>query len=206
MKMTNVSGAVVWSATYDAFGKATVDAGASITNNLRFPGQYYDNETGMHYNGARVYMPDTGRYATRELLLEINPLFSQNPLIPKEIIPLLSASGLPFMQYDLNLLQGEVLSIQNLSILLHPYTYARSSPLLYMDPSGFKWWRLTDWTCEDWCSLSCHAWTLWSCHKGCHWSLWFGPVHYGFCTVACHIMNDDSCMFNCKKLCPCKKE
>ncbi|MGZ5008388.1 MAG: RHS repeat-associated core domain-containing protein, partial [Methylobacter sp.] len=30
--------------------------------NLRFPGQYYDQETGLFYNGFRDYNPDTGRY------------------------------------------------------------------------------------------------------------------------------------------------
>jgi len=65
-KMTNLSGAIVWSATYDAFGKASVDAGSTITNNLRFPGQYYDSETGWHYNGHRYYEPGTGRYVTED--------------------------------------------------------------------------------------------------------------------------------------------
>jgi RHS repeat-associated protein len=27
-----------------------------------FPGQYYDAETGLHYNGARFYDPQSGRY------------------------------------------------------------------------------------------------------------------------------------------------
>jgi RHS repeat-associated protein len=30
--------------------------------NLRFPGQYYDSETGLNYNMARYYNPKTGRY------------------------------------------------------------------------------------------------------------------------------------------------
>jgi RHS repeat-associated protein len=30
--------------------------------NLRFPGQYYDRETGLHHNGHRDYDPVTGRY------------------------------------------------------------------------------------------------------------------------------------------------
>ena len=30
--------------------------------NLRFPGQYYDAETGLHYNYFRTYDPSTGRY------------------------------------------------------------------------------------------------------------------------------------------------
>lgn len=30
--------------------------------NLRFPGQYFDKETGLHYNYFRYYEPETGRY------------------------------------------------------------------------------------------------------------------------------------------------
>jgi len=67
-KMTDASGTVVWSATYDAFGKATVDGASTITNNLRFPGQYLDGETGWHYNGQRFYNPGMGRYVTEDPL------------------------------------------------------------------------------------------------------------------------------------------
>jgi RHS repeat-associated protein len=67
-KLISDSGAVVWSATYDDFGKATVDAGSSVTNNLRFAGQYYDEETGMHYNWNRNYEPVTGRYLSTDPL------------------------------------------------------------------------------------------------------------------------------------------
>lgn len=65
-KMTDISGNVVWSATYDAFGKATVDASSTITSNLRFPGQYFDAETGLHYNWHWYYEPNTGRYVTED--------------------------------------------------------------------------------------------------------------------------------------------
>jgi RHS repeat-associated protein len=61
-KMTNVNGGVVWSAKYESFGKAQVEAGSSVENNLRFPGQYYDQETGLHYNYHRYYDPKIGRY------------------------------------------------------------------------------------------------------------------------------------------------
>ena len=62
-KMTNASGTVVWAADYLPFGQADVTI-ETIENNLRFPGQYYDQETGLHYNWHRYYDPKTGRYLT----------------------------------------------------------------------------------------------------------------------------------------------
>ena len=60
--MTDSTGALVWKAYYDPFGKATVRPASTIENNLRLPGQYYDRETGLYYNYARDYDPGTGRY------------------------------------------------------------------------------------------------------------------------------------------------
>jgi len=60
-KITAVNGAVVWSAKYSSFGKANIKVN-TIENNLRFPGQYYDQETGLHYNYHRYYDPGIGRY------------------------------------------------------------------------------------------------------------------------------------------------
>ena len=61
-KMTAVNGAIVWSAKYNSFGEAFVDPGAIVENNLRFPGQYFDGETKLHYNWFRYYNPQAGRY------------------------------------------------------------------------------------------------------------------------------------------------
>ncbi len=60
-KMTDSSGTVVWAADYKPFGEATVTV-STITNNLRFPGQYYDAETGLSQNGFRDYNFATDRY------------------------------------------------------------------------------------------------------------------------------------------------
>ena len=40
----------------------TLNICVSLSYNLRFPGQYYDAETGKHYNVNRDYDPVTGRY------------------------------------------------------------------------------------------------------------------------------------------------
>jgi RHS repeat-associated protein len=37
-----------------------------LSNNFRFPGQYYDSETGLHYNYHRYYNPRTGRYLEKD--------------------------------------------------------------------------------------------------------------------------------------------
>ncbi len=66
--VTDDSGTKVWSVSYDPFGKATVDAGSMIEMNVRLPGQYYDQETGLHYNYFRYYDPRTGRYITADPL------------------------------------------------------------------------------------------------------------------------------------------
>jgi RHS repeat-associated protein len=66
-RVTDEAGQVVWAASYLPFGEATVDEdpdgdGTTYELNLRFPGQYYDAESGLHYNHFRDYDPGTGRY------------------------------------------------------------------------------------------------------------------------------------------------
>jgi RHS repeat-associated protein len=63
--MISGNGTVVWSARYDSFGLATVGI-ETVKNNLRFPGQYFDQETGLHYNWHRFYDPETGRYVSAD--------------------------------------------------------------------------------------------------------------------------------------------
>ncbi|WP_079857418.1 RHS repeat-associated core domain-containing protein [Vibrio parahaemolyticus] len=65
--LTDETGATVWKASYSPFGKATVTT-EQIKFNLRFPGQYYDAETGLHYNWHRYYDPALGRYLQSDRL------------------------------------------------------------------------------------------------------------------------------------------
>lgn len=59
--LIKTNGEVVWSAVYDTFGNCSTIV-ENVTNNLRFAGQYYDAETGLHYNLNRYYNPSIGRY------------------------------------------------------------------------------------------------------------------------------------------------
>ncbi|MCX2831465.1 RHS repeat-associated core domain-containing protein [Microbulbifer thermotolerans] len=63
--MLDKTGAVVWEARYSAFGKAEVLV-EIVGNNLRFPGQYFDGESGLHQNLFRDYDPLVGRYIQRD--------------------------------------------------------------------------------------------------------------------------------------------
>jgi RHS repeat-associated protein len=58
---------VAWQSSADPYGAGSAVAepdgnGSSVTFNLRFPGQYYDAETGLNYNYLRNYDPTVGRY------------------------------------------------------------------------------------------------------------------------------------------------
>ena len=60
-ELTTTSGAVVWSAQYQAFGRASVTENG-LSSGLRFPGQLEDGETGLNYNLFRSYNSGMGRY------------------------------------------------------------------------------------------------------------------------------------------------
>ncbi len=69
--LTDSSGAVVWREAHEAFDKAYPDEnpdgdGTAVKFNLRFPGQYFDAESGLHDNRFRMYDPVTGRYISAD--------------------------------------------------------------------------------------------------------------------------------------------
>ena len=110
-KITDENGAVVWSADYKPFGEAAISVN-TMENNLRFPGQYYDEETGLHYNYHRYYDLRTGRY------LKPDPTHSIQP----------DATGIPY------LLPVLLLEPQELNL----YHYVQNNPIRYTDPSGLR--------------------------------------------------------------------
>jgi RHS repeat-associated protein len=114
--MTDQGAAVVWAADYLPFGTADVSVG-SVDNNLRFAGQYYDQETGLHYNYHRYYDPSLGRY------LRADPSHSFQP----------AGIGIPYNIDELLFIPQE----------FNRYSYAQNNPLQYVDPTGLK--SLKDW-------------------------------------------------------------
>ncbi len=64
-QLLNDSNNVTWEAEYEAFGEASITT-QTVTNNHRFPGQYFDEETGLHYNWNRYYDAGVGRYITSD--------------------------------------------------------------------------------------------------------------------------------------------
>ncbi|NWF93492.1 MAG: RHS domain-containing protein [Syntrophaceae bacterium] len=61
--LTDDAQAIAWKAAYTPFGEAVASI-ENVENPFRFPGQYYDAETGLHYNYFRYCNPQTGRYIT----------------------------------------------------------------------------------------------------------------------------------------------
>ncbi len=73
-RLINGSGQVVWSAEYEPFGAAHVDTNSAVVNNLRGSSQYYDQESGLHYNLLRYYDPRLARYISADPLGELADL------------------------------------------------------------------------------------------------------------------------------------
>ena len=109
-KMIGSNGAVVWSANYSSFGEASVGVSSTVTNNLRFPGQYYDQETGLHYNYHRYYNPSASRYLTTD------PLLSKFSYENKMLFLALSWISRPTK--------------------LNPYLYCQNNPIGSIDTNG----------------------------------------------------------------------
>jgi RHS repeat-associated protein len=83
--------------------------GNPVVMNLRFPGQYFDDETGLHYNYFRDYHPGIGRYLEPDPRMDFSILHK-----------LFAASGTWFFGYlDFDL-----------------YPYCSNNPVRWIDLSG----------------------------------------------------------------------
>jgi len=136
-KLTSTTGQVVWLAQYQAFGEVSLGA-VVVENPLRFPGQYFDGETGGHYNYFRDYDPVLGRYMT------------------EDPVGLLQNYSNPLRQLSANF--GASIPVVTRSVSLnHVYGYTDQNPLVRMDPTG-------EWVVVAGRILFAGA-TLWCAHK-----------------------------------------
>jgi len=67
-RLTDERGAVKWAASYSVWGEVTRLHASHTGNALRLQGQYFDEETGLHYNRHRYYDPHIGQFVTPDPL------------------------------------------------------------------------------------------------------------------------------------------
>ncbi|MET8570652.1 putative T7SS-secreted protein [Streptomyces sp. NPDC004783] len=67
-ELVDESGDIAWRTRSTLWGTTAWTRTSNAYTPLRFPGQYYDPETGLHYNYFRHYDPETGRYTAPDPL------------------------------------------------------------------------------------------------------------------------------------------
>ncbi|WP_078894109.1 DUF6531 domain-containing protein [Streptomyces sp. CT34] len=73
-ELVSENGEIAWRTRNTLWGSTTWNRQATAHTPLRFPGQYFDVETGLHFNYFRHYDPETGRYLSPDPLgLEPSP-------------------------------------------------------------------------------------------------------------------------------------
>jgi RHS repeat-associated protein len=130
-KVVDDTQSVVWAGEYSAFGEVSITVNM-VENNLRFPGQYWDVETGLHYNYYRSYEASIGRY------------LQSDPLITTHIHLLVSFIGIG--KYPLRAIAQKILfGMQSGNAFLlnpldgHLYTYVQNNPVMNMDEFGLHY-------------------------------------------------------------------
>lgn len=103
-EITDAAGVKVWEAGADPFGALPPNEDPSARGrfayNQRFPGQYFDAETGLHYNYFRDYDPQTGRYVQSDPIgldggVNSYAYVEGNPLSKTDKLGLVSSYGIP---------------------------------------------------------------------------------------------------------------
>ena len=160
---------------------------AQIENPLRFPGQYYDSETGTHYNYFRDYDPTTGRYIESDPILRVMLVDS---VISRGEVKLPTLMQIPFDQ--------------RVPRNFHPYMYAYQSPIRFKDffgleaspqcknppqyPCGYDGPRDDPYYGENCCIERC--WSYWKCDQWWH--------YIGVVTPVLCVGNGIGCIISCK--------
>ncbi|RKN46686.1 RHS repeat-associated core domain-containing protein [Streptomyces hoynatensis] len=84
-ELVDDTGKIAWRPRTTLWGTTAWPSGSNAYTPLRFPGQYHDAETGLHYNHHRYYDPESARYLTSDplgLAQAPNPVaYIRNPLM-----------------------------------------------------------------------------------------------------------------------------
>ncbi|MEU7513801.1 putative T7SS-secreted protein [Streptomyces sp. NPDC042898] len=67
-ELVDESGELAWRTRTTLWGTTTWNKSATAYTPLRFPGQYFDPESGLHYNHFRYYDPESARYLSQDPL------------------------------------------------------------------------------------------------------------------------------------------
>ncbi|WP_019056468.1 putative T7SS-secreted protein [Streptomyces prunicolor] len=67
-ELIDESGEIAWRSRSTHWGKLSWAMDSHAYTPLRFPGQYFDAETGLNYNYLRYYDPEVGRYVSQDPL------------------------------------------------------------------------------------------------------------------------------------------
>ncbi|HBP4661603.1 TPA: RHS repeat protein, partial [Pseudomonas aeruginosa] len=119
---TDASGQIAWQWQSDAFGRGEALSQGSTRVNLRFPGQYYDAESGLHYNYFRDYDPETGRYVESD---------------PVETLRKLNNPEMTFLNSGESMLQATPYWEHGFTPN-HNYTYSDNNPTAKSDKHGLS--------------------------------------------------------------------
>ncbi|MEM6992685.1 MAG: RHS repeat-associated core domain-containing protein, partial [Myxococcota bacterium] len=89
----DAEGRVVWWADATSpYGEVFVRPGAELEYNLRWPGHYYDDDLGLHYNRFRDYDPRLGRYLSSDPIGCAGGInvyaYAANPLVAVDVLGL----------------------------------------------------------------------------------------------------------------------
>ena len=66
LEASNDVGEITWRVMYRAWGNVVTEEVTEIEQKVRFQGQYFDVETGLHYNRFRYYEPGSGRFISED--------------------------------------------------------------------------------------------------------------------------------------------
>ncbi|WP_251095005.1 putative T7SS-secreted protein [Streptomyces sp. Caat 7-52] len=91
-ELIDEQGEIAWRTRSTLWGTTAWATDSTAYTPLRFPGQYYDPETGLHYNYFRHYDPETARYLTADplgLIPAPNPaIYVENPQVRSDALGL----------------------------------------------------------------------------------------------------------------------